>query len=364
MIGRCSNMAANACVALLAAVALSPARADIVSWVGSGNWSVAANWSGGSAPGAADDVIFDGASSTNNAAIDAAFGGEVASITISNNYTGAITQWRDLHVAGNFDMFGATWCYTNATPAGLVIDGDMYLDSLVQCQYASLAGSGAGRTFTVGGNLTVDSNGVFNADGIGFPAQRGPAPGLSTPMSAWASGSHGGCGDNNAFNTYGSIHAPDSLGSGGRDAPGGGAIGLLVTGDALIDGVVSAKGASYGAYWGGAGGSVYIAASTLAGTGVVSVIGGVNSTYQYGAGGGGRIAVALASGNDFGSVNYQAWGGVCYYFSAASGRNAGAGTLYLQTALQGPSNGVLIVDNNSSNSVPWLFARGARLRAP
>jgi hypothetical protein len=82
-----------------------------VTWTGGGgsnhNWSDAANWNTSVVPRATDTVTFDG-TSANNSAVDAAFGGTVAGISINSGYTGTITLGRSLTVNGAFTQGAGT----------------------------------------------------------------------------------------------------------------------------------------------------------------------------------------------------------------------------------------------------------------
>lgn len=88
------------------------------TWDGGGatnNWSEAANWSGDTAPGASDDVIFD-ATSTKDSTINSGHGGSVRSITISSGYTGTITQARTVTVgAGGYSQADGTFTGASQT---------------------------------------------------------------------------------------------------------------------------------------------------------------------------------------------------------------------------------------------------------
>ena len=67
-------------------------HAATVTWTngdGDGLWSTAANWSGGMTPTAADDVVFDGTSSTANCNIDVEV--KIRTLDIKANYTGMVS---------------------------------------------------------------------------------------------------------------------------------------------------------------------------------------------------------------------------------------------------------------------------------
>ena len=83
---------------------------DGLIWDGGGadnNWSNALNWTGDMVPGPDNDVYFDG-TSTKNSVIDAGFGGAVANVDISADYTGVITFGRSLAVSGDYSQDGGT----------------------------------------------------------------------------------------------------------------------------------------------------------------------------------------------------------------------------------------------------------------
>jgi hypothetical protein len=326
----------------------------IYYWVGAANanWSVASSWAatsggapGAGIPGAMDDVIFD-AGGVSNAVVDAAFAGTVYAVTVGTGYTGTNTQKRNLSVAGNFSLLRGAWRFTAGTAAALSVGNDMVVsNATVFCERVSTAGQGTGRVFSVGGSLTIATNGAFNADALGFDAKGGPGAGAYRP-----GGSHGGQGGATyEFSSelskvpYGSITAPVSLGSGGDGKTGGGAIALLVTNQVAIQagGRITAigGGGDFGA--GGSGGSVYIRSRSMTGSGLISVDGG--STTGCGGGGGGRIALVLSEGTSVDRILCRAYGGGGGAWWGA------AGTLYIQLAGQADGAGTLILDNANNH---------------
>ena len=90
-------------------------------------------------------------------------------------------------------------------------------------------------------------------------------------------GTYGGQGANNPKPVYGSVTNPVSLGSGGYDGIGGGAVGLSISNTFILNGEINADGSdrTYGA---GSGGSVWIQTDYLSGTGLISAAGGNAST--------------------------------------------------------------------------------------
>jgi len=142
------------------------------------------------------------------------------------------------------------------------------------------------------GDVIVAGGSSINADGTGFPA--GAGPGGSSPYGlAYCSGTYGGRCPTNPAATYGSATNPVCLGSGGQGANGGGAVKLIVTGNLIVNGRLSANGLDNG-YGGGAGGSIWMTGGcTLGGTGEGQVSGGNTGGYlQYASGGGGgRLSI-------------------------------------------------------------------------
>lgn len=117
-------------------------------WIGGGgnvNWNTGANWSGGSAPGAGNQAIFDSTCVTNcSPTINTSI--SVASIRMKTGYTGTITQG-----AGNTITIGTNgW----AQAAGTFIGGNSNI---------AIAGPSA----LVGGTFTSTS-GVLNINGYDF----------------------------------------------------------------------------------------------------------------------------------------------------------------------------------------------------
>ena len=335
-------------------LAPQPAGAAPRYWVGNGGaWSDTNHWatsSGGagsnSVPGASDDVYFD-ANSAGSATVDVSFAGTVLSLTLSNGYTGTNTQVRNLTVVNDCLIGGGAWQFTNGANASLTVNGNMTVsNATVYCQYTSLGGNGTGRTFTVGGVLTLASNGVFNANGLGFPAGQGPGKPSGDSRNSAGYGGQGGLSGSLATpnsgsggTTYGSITAPGELGSGANAGGGGGGITLTVQGAATINGTITANGVY--AQGCGSGGAVLLQAQSLSGAGTIAA-NGANATYSDWSGsGGGRIAVVLSQGTDFDKVAMQAYGG-------QSGMNGAAGTIYLQKGTDASGQGELVVDNRNT----------------
>ncbi len=202
----------------------------------------------------------------------------------------------------------------------------------------TLSGAPAGlnvavlKDFNLAGNVTLDN--------VGYPQANGPGAG-NTNANQGSGGGYGGAGGNSASGAlggviYGSAVQPMDFGSGGGSgvattsggSEGGGAVQLKVGGTLTINGSISANG-DFG--WqdnsgGGAGGSIWITASTLAGAGNLSAAGGDGDLYNGGGGGGGRIAIYAPTNLFAGTTNVNGGAG------ASTGQ---PGTVYLSSILGG-----------------------------
>jgi hypothetical protein len=200
------------------------------------------------------------------------------------------------------------------------------------------------------GDVIVADGCSINADGTGFAVACGPG----APANYDQGGTHGGRGEGNAAATYGSYTNPTTLGSGGGyfgsgdNEPGGGAIKLIVAGNLVVNGQLSANGSAGASYnrGGGAGGSLWITGGcTLGGTGEVQVSGGTGWGNGHG-GGGGRLAMDDTvkynfQGNIRGAAGYEdSWYG-------------GAGTVYFPASAAADftvySNQTIVVGNDVTN---------------
>ncbi len=161
------------------------------------------------------------------------------------------------------------------------------------------------------GELSISENGKIIADGYGYSAGTGLGRGTNGPMNLGAGGAgHGGLGANSAGGysggiKYGDIYEPITLGSAGGNVStrlggsGGGAIHLIVAGDLINKGNISANGINGNASTGynpggGSGGSIWIESGTLVGNGVITAYGGQGGKNGKGFGGGGsggRISI-------------------------------------------------------------------------
>jgi hypothetical protein len=176
------------------------------------------------------------------------------------------------------------------------------------------------------GDATVATNAAISVDGKGYdgltPGGGGPGAGVMLSGGSGSGGGYGGAGGASASGepggaAYGSSQQPVNWGSRGglpttgfaSLSQGGGAIRMEVQGTLTVNGTLSANGIGgvFPASGGGAGGSVWLSASTLAGHGAITANGGAGEPSGGGGGGGGRIAIYDATNNFVGAT--QALGG-------------------------------------------------------
>ena len=278
-----------------------------------------ANWTPSGAPGASDDILFDGNFSNARCTWDSAAGHAVASWTQTAAYTGTI-DFDTTYDDGDFPVFA--------------IAGDATVNGGKWTHRANAAVQTNRLSVTVGGDFTVGSGVQITASNKGYAANKFPA--------GSAIGVHGGS-VNDITKVYGDFKHPVDIGSGGGTAnmTGGGAIHIVVTGDATIDGTLAAnpnQGSAQNAI--GAGGSIYLQAASVAGSGSITAAGSTaDATLNDGAGG--RIAVVCTTATElsFPKANFR-----CNGSTGGYGHSSGGGTIFVKTASQ--QNGTLIVTHN------------------
>lgn len=301
------------------------AMAEMRVWNGGGANALASNtnnWSGGILPVAGDDVVIS--SDSGNIIWDGGVDGltdTVANWNQQEGYSGTVTfrtvypgvgDFTNFTINGNAVLAGGIWTHdpnTNAEISRLCV--------------------------TIAGDLSVSQSANIGTLGLGYKA--GAGPGGATGGNG---ATHGGRGGNGPTTVYGSIFAPENLGSGGN-SNGGGAIRLVVGGELNLDGIITAS--TINGSYSGAGGSIFITAGSVTGAAnaVIRANGTPNGSSYYG-GSGGRVAVILTDpAADFSSFQ----GGVQAYGGWVGGRSGAAGTVYLETAAQGAGHGTLIIDN-------------------
>lgn len=163
-------------------------------------------------------------------------------------------------------------------------------------------------------NITVASGSSINLDAKGFGQGTGPGapPKIydpNNPNPYFAGASYGGKGFHSSPESiYGSSTEPVDFGSAGNgnNSRGGGALRLIVTGNLINDGVISANGNGTSS-----GGSIYVTVNSLSGTGSFQTKGGWSycSSSCYGPGGGGRIAIYYKTSSFTGSTIADGWSG-------------------------------------------------------
>ena len=290
-----------------------------------GNASDAANWSPSGAPAATDEILFDGNFSNARCIWDAAATHTVASWTQTDAFTGTV-ELQTTYESGAF--------------AALAITEDCTISGGTMTQTKNEDAQVYRLSMTVGGDLTVASGAQVTATGKGYDTCHYPA--------GSACGVHGGSANDLSL-VYGDLKHPVDIGSAGSTSgfKGGGAIHLVVTDDATIDGTLAAQPSTGSTqsdtrYKGhGAGGSIYITAASVAGSGSITAAGyGFSDSWQRPGGAGGRIAVICTTAE---SLSFPTSKMMCNGSIAGYGNTTGAGTIFVKTASQ--QNGTLIVDN-------------------
>ncbi|MEO1088774.1 MAG: LamG domain-containing protein, partial [Acidobacteriota bacterium] len=136
-------------------------------------------------------------------------------------------------------------------------------------------GGGAGLDLAISRDLYVACGGAIDADGRGWGPSTGHLGSTDEAAASTAGGSHGGRGGRFAGTgrIYGNLFdpvTPGASGGGSSGTSGGGTVRLSVLGDAIVDGVISARGGGQGANaHHGAGGSIRLDAGTLQGLGEI-----------------------------------------------------------------------------------------------
>ena len=316
--------ASNAATLTLVNLAAPPGKKTWVA-TANGDASDGANWSPSGAPTATDEILFDGNFSNARCIWDAAATHTVAAWEQAAAFTGTV-ELQTTYESGAF--------------AALAITGDCTINGGTVTQTKNEDVQVYRISMTVGGDLTVAAGAQITATGKGYDTCHYPA--------GSACGVHGGSANDLSL-VYGNLKHPVDIGSAGSTSgfKGGGAIHLVVTGDATIDGTLAAQPSTGSTqsdtrYKGhGAGGSIYIASASVAGSGSITAAGyGFSSSWQRPGGAGGRIAVICTTAE---SLSFPTSKMMCNGSVASYGNTTGAGTIFVKTASQ--QNGTLIVDN-------------------
>ena len=300
--------------AALAALALAfvafAAQAETLTWdvsVAGGEWSNAANWKIGDAPAGripqeGDDVVFPKRAKTNVKIKLGESTPQLSSLTIWAGWTLSVSGWSTCIRATTVTVTGHSSLYPGTISPSAAFTNDQ----------------GSNRVWIVAKDLTVDTYGRIDANGLGYKAMNGPAwAGVTKPGSAsYCGGAYGG---NQTWNvasaswpkTYGSVKRPLDPGSGASSdgsypskyGTGGGAILIELTGALVVNGKISADGLSPWTYCGGgSGGGICVTCKTISGKGQITADSPYYTPTKDGCGsggGGGRVAIAYdASAQD------------------------------------------------------------------
>lgn len=250
--------------------------------------------------------------------------------------------------AGSTYTLSGTRSYANS----VIVDGTLLV--------APLSGVSSGFLELSAPVVRINATGVLSADGAGFASGQGPGAGYSSSAGPFndngggGGGGHGGFGGTgDRFHTlsgagYGSITGPGDLGSGGGPVNGvlggrGGGRLKVTAGTIRVDGRVSADGLNGAenvgsnfrvAGGGGAGGAIWLAASTLEGSGDLMAGGGSSlPPGRIGGGGGGGRIVATFSASAF-TGTLSARGGTGWQQGGA-GTIVYGGELRIENAVRG-----------------------------
>ena len=273
-----------------------------VSWDGGGgdnNWETATNWSNDSIPDTESNVTID------------------ANVNVQLTAT---TTINGLILGDSSGTYSPTlnFNYDAITGGPLVLDeGNLTLYSGATITHSAAVGDTVISTISIEALLgDVDLLGTINVNYKGYPGGQvnqhgyGPGRGLSGTLygNAASGAGHGGQGGNSQTgriggDTYDVLDSTTELtpGSGGGGSNviggnGGGVVKITAGGTLNVVGIIAANGENgdnagpccgdRGA-GGGAGGSIYLSASTISGSGSLSAQGGQGGDAERDAGGGG-----------------------------------------------------------------------------
>lgn len=289
------------------------------------------NWSMGRAPIASDKVLFDGDFSLANCEWDSAEVVTVASWTQKENYSGTVTIDTVFPEKGGF--------------TSLNVNGDMSIlgGTLTHQTHTANAKEDTYRLrVNVGGDLTVGAAAKITATGKG-----GYGGHSLSGVSA-----HGGSYNGNP--SYGSLTEPFNVGAGASadatySARGGGAIWMEVSGTAFVNGPIEANGIEAWGQWNGyagAGGSVYIKASSIEGSGKISAnCNNLSQGSNNDTGAGGRVSILLT---DSEPENYSLDLVTAYGGKSSYAKVGGVGTVLVRSPAN--PNGILYLKDRSGSN--------------
>ena len=271
----------------------------------------------------------------------------VASWTQSAGTVTFDTGLDEFEVTGDISLTGGEWTHTanpsmNSSAAGWK-NGRGTKQLIVKC----------------GGDFTIGADAAVHGDVKGYLKSQGPGSGASDYGQGSA---HGSSGDGNGNKCYGLLFAPDTLGSGGASAAGGGAVKITCAKTLTVNGRLSADATApqNTSTWGlASGGSVYISTKAIAGSGTISANGqaAISGCCDQRRGGGGRIAVYLTGENE---VFESFTGTITAYGTRQATYSSGVlssvtcigpgvpGPIYIETAADTPHQGELRLVNGTA----------------
>ena len=295
-----------------------------------------------------------------------------ASVTATSTRTGGI-----LAAGGTIDFgtgpyeISSPWVFQAKTP--YTFGGDLTLSGggavgCLQFEEASYEDFSV-CDITVQGDMTVTSTGYVWAENGGPDMKRGGV------TYAYHGGQTAGWDDTPMANDSvftPALPGPQCVPSGNNDAknstPGGGVVRLVVTGNLVVDGSVTANASAFNNHWAtSAGGALDITAATLSGAG--SITADSKKAPENGTtGGGGRIAVKLtaqAIGTDGIFSRISAKG---VYVANTNGLfSSSAGTVYLEGLGDAARGGTIRIFNDGVTDNPAVTpfpATGAGVDSP
>lgn len=318
--------------------------------------STAANWSRGRVPNATDDILVDGLYSNESMTWDAGVNGlsDTVASWIQRNYTGTNT---------------VLTAYTGAFQT-LSIVGDCSLSSGVWTHLANDSAQTYRLNVSVGGDFSLDTDATLSAYRKGYAAGKYPSGG--------AFAIHAG-GRDSLTCVNGSVTQPENIGAGGvpwnKNLPGGGAIKLVVAGDAVVNGKIDVSAGQNTSTWTectcGAPGSIFLQAASVSGSGTLDA---AAPLYNASANtpSGGRIGIVLTEAEELALpvANLKATGALGRERSSSGAgtifvktANEPYGTLYIRNTLReiGGTYGIMIPDRFGTTQIPagetWTFDR-------
>ncbi|MEK6854988.1 MAG: hypothetical protein AABX73_02085, partial [Nanoarchaeota archaeon] len=214
--------------------------------------------------------------------------------------------------------------------------------------------NGEGVVLNVTGNVIIEDGSLIDGSGEGLKEQVGPGRGGTSQ-----GGPHGGAGGGNTRAIYGNLKNPYSLGSGGDEGTGGGAVYIHTNGSVIINGKILVNGFNMTctACASGAGGSIFIEANNITGNGTIDAGGG--TFLQRGAGGGGLIALVANTITYDGLIKND---GGLMTAAGATGINGSGGTVYINgTASMNSTVNVTTWGKNGGNITifaPLMYLEG------